>query len=306
MLPVELRQMRYFVAVAEELHLGRAAARLQISTPTLSQQIKAVERQIGAPLLVRNGRGLNLTRAGEALLGEARKVLRAAEHALRETRRVAGGDQPSLRFGMLIGAPAWLPARIARLQPDCRMETLNGTTAEQLQRLDSGEVELALVRTPVRLPPGVRLAEVAVEELGVLMSARHPLATCADVDIADLAGQELIWFARNKAPGFHDATLGRLRSFGGAVVVSENTTGAAPWWSPLLTHRGAISLSSARAAEVPQLAWRPLRGRPLSVTFAAAWHTDCPNPTLSAIVRELSRRRLDQIPDRKPAQSDRT
>jgi DNA-binding transcriptional LysR family regulator len=289
---VELRQLRYFVAVAEELHLGRAAARLRITTPTLSQQIKAVERQVGAPLLVRHGRGVNLTKAGHVLAREARKTLRAAEDALRETRRVAGVTGESLRVGVPPGTPPWLPERIAQLRPEWDLVVVAGNTSEQLRRLERGEVDLALLRAPVTPPPGTRMTKLAEEELGVLVSAGNPLAAGKDIDIADLAGRELIWFGRDRAPGFHDAVLGELRSQGGEVVVSGDARRPGQWRADLAGRPDAIGLGTRRSANTPELVWRPLRGRPLTVIYAAAWRTDSRNPALRGLVRELSAGRL--------------
>jgi DNA-binding transcriptional LysR family regulator len=284
MIGVELRQFRYFIAVAEELHFGRAATRLRISTQTLSQQIKAIERQVGAPLLVRHGRGVNLTKAGQVLLREARKTLRAAEDALRETRRVAGVAE-SLRLGLLTGVPPWLPEQIARLRPGVALEMIRGTTSEQLRRLERGEVELALVRAPVTLPPGTRMTDLAVEELGVLMSARNPLAACADVDMAELADRELVWFGRDRS-GFHDSVIGQLRFRAGDVVVADD---GGQWRSVLAAQPAAIGLGPPHAARPPDLVWRPLRGRPLTVTYAAAWRTDSRNSAVRGLVRALSK-----------------
>jgi DNA-binding transcriptional LysR family regulator len=289
MIGVELRQMRYFIAVAEELHVGRAAARLRITTPTLSQQIKAMERQVGAPLLIRHGRGVNLTNAGHVLLREARKTLRAAEDALRETRRVAGAAGESLRLGLPAGVPPWLPRRIAELRPECELVVVAGHTPEQLRRLERGEVELALARAPVTLPPGTRVTDLAREELGVLMSADNPLAASLDIDMAELAGRELIWFGRDQSPGFHDTILGQLRSQGGEVVVNGTVRRPGQWRYDLLGRPDAIGLGTRRAANTPDLVWRPLRGRPLTVTYAAAWRTDSRNPALRGLVRELAK-----------------
>jgi DNA-binding transcriptional LysR family regulator len=306
MIGVELRQLRYFVTVAEELHLGRAAARLGITTPTLSQQIKAVERQVGAPLLVRQGRGISLTPAGRVLVREARKTMRAAEDALRETRRVAGVAGACLRIGVPAGVPPWLPARIARLQPDCRMEPVRASTGAQLGLLDGGEVDLALVRCPVTLPPGTRMVEVAEEEMGVLMAAGNRLAARADIDIAELAGRELVWIARDQAPGFHDAVIDRLRGAGGDVGLDPRRGGPAEWRSALLDQPDAISLSTRRAADTPDLVWRPLRGRPLTVSYAAVWRTDSRNAALRAVVRELSKGKLRPPPQPQTAVRQRS
>src|SRR3954447_16162606 len=97
--------MRYFVGVAEELHFGRAAERLYISTPTLSQQIEQLEREVGATLLIRHSRGVELTPAGQVFLTRARETIRAPGRALRDARGAAGLDEPVLRLGLLNGIP---------------------------------------------------------------------------------------------------------------------------------------------------------------------------------------------------------
>ncbi|WP_406476924.1 LysR family transcriptional regulator [Streptomyces sp. NBC_01615] len=294
---MELRQMRYFVAVAQELHFGRAAARLHISTPTLSQQIKAVEREIGAPLLIRHSRGVDLTPAGRVLLRAAQDVLRSAEEALRATRRTAGVAAPVLRLGLLNGVPPWLPARIedvlAARVPGCRTVMTGGTTAAQVRLLDSGEVDLALLRSPVTLPAGLRQTPVAEEELGVLMSAGHPLTDRDTLDLADLAGQELILFPRESAPGLHDRVLETLRSGGAGIALSDSAMGHAQLRSALPLLPAAIGLSSARGAALPDLAWRPLRGRPLVVGYAAAWHSESRDPAVHAVLAALSGGRVE-------------
>jgi DNA-binding transcriptional LysR family regulator len=133
---VELRHLRYFVAVAEEGHFGRAAARLHLSTPTLSQQIRALEAEIGAPLLIRHPRGARLSAAGEALLPEARTALRAAEAAAREARRAAGLADGDLRVGLPAGAPEALVARLnailAEEAPNARAVLIAGVRATSL------------------------------------------------------------------------------------------------------------------------------------------------------------------------------
>src|SRR3569833_102806 len=235
---VELRQMRYFVAVAEELHIGRAAARLHISSPTLSQQIKLVEREIGVPLLVRGSRGVSLTVAGSVFLREASRAIAVAEHAVAAAR---GVNSAPLRLGLLNGVPPLLPRRLQDLLGGPAV-LVGGTTSEQLRALSRGSVDLALVRAPVTSGPDIAAVEVFAEELGVLMSAAHPLASSGEVPFAALTGLELIWFARSLAPGFHDAIIGRLRELGGDVVLSPSTAGAAQWRSALLLFSFVFSL----------------------------------------------------------------
>ncbi|MGZ0150545.1 LysR family transcriptional regulator [Kribbella sp. WER1] len=280
---MELRQMRYFVGVAEELHFGKAAERLYISTPTLSQQIKQLEREVGTTLLIRHSRGVELTPAGQVFLTRARETLQAAGLALKDTRRAAGLDEPVLRLGLLNGIPGWLPAALEQLAterfPTSTVTLEAGTTTDQLRMLGSGEIDLGLVRTPLTLPAAITSEQLATEELGVLLTATHPLATRPELDLDDLAGLELIWIPRAAAPEFHDDALRRL---GPGVRLSDISMSHSQLRSALLVRRDAISLGSRRAATA-EVVWRPLTGRPLVAQYAAVWRTDSTNPVLQAM-----------------------
>ncbi|TCC53625.1 LysR family transcriptional regulator [Kribbella capetownensis] len=280
---MELRQLRYFVSVAEELHFGRAAERLYISTPTLSQQIKQLEREIGATLLIRHSRGVELTPAGQVFLARARETIQAAGLALKDTRRAAGLDEPVLRLGLLNGIPGWLPAALEQLAterfPNSTVTLEAGTTTEQVRMLTAGEIDLGLVRTPLTLPAATTSEHLADEELGVLLAATHPLASSPELSLDDLAGLELIWIPRAAAPEFYDDALRRL---GDRIRLSDISMSHSQLRSALLVRRDAISLGSRRAA-TPDVVWRPLCGRPLVTRYAAIWRTDSHNPVLRAM-----------------------
>ena len=280
---MELRQLRYFVGVAEELHFGRAAELLYISTPTLSQQIKQLEREVGTTLLIRHSRGVGLTPAGQVFLARARETIQAAGLALKDTRRAAGLDEPVLRLGLLNGIPGWLPAALEQLAADrfpAGTVTLEaGTTTDQLRMLGTGEIDLGLVRAPVTLPPAMTAEQLADEELGVLLTATHPLAAEPELALDDLAGLELIWIPRAAAPEFYDDAIRRI---GTGVRLSDISMSHSQLRSALLVRRSAISLGSRRAA-TPDIVWRPLAGRPLIARYAAVWRTDSTNPVLRAM-----------------------
>ncbi|WP_433656169.1 LysR family transcriptional regulator [Nocardia sp. CA-128927] len=284
---MELRQLRYFVVLAEELHFRRAAERLFISTPTLSQQIKVLEREMGGALLSRDPR-VELTAAGEVLFRTGKEVLRSVDAAVRETRRASAAGAPVLRFGLLNGVPPWLPSRIEQLLlPGTRMVLTGGTTADQVRLLDDDEVDLALVRAPVTLPDRFAQQPVARDELGVLMSSAHPLADSAEIDPADLTDQELILFARESAAGLHDELLRALRDRGAHVRLSDSAMGHAQMLAVLPLRPDVVGLSSSRVADRPGLIWRPLRGGPLVVTYAAIWRMPIRNPAVRALVDVL-------------------
>jgi DNA-binding transcriptional LysR family regulator len=276
--------MRYFVGVAEELHFGKAAERLYISTPTLSQQIKQLEREVGATLLIRHSRGVELTPAGQVFLARARETIQAAGLALKDTRRAAGLDEPVLRLGLLNGIPGWLPAALEQLAterfPNSTVTLEAGTTTDQVRMLTAGEIDLGLVRTPLTLPPAITCEHLAAEELGVLLTATHPLAARPELTPDDLAGLELIWIPRDSAPEFHDDAL---RAIGPGVRLSDISMSHSQLRSALLVRRSAISLGSRRAATA-DVVWRPIVGRPLVARYAAVWRTDSRNPVLQAMV----------------------
>jgi DNA-binding transcriptional LysR family regulator len=286
---MELRLLRYFVAVARAGHFGRGAEALRVSTPTLSQQIKALEREIGAPLFVRHSRGARLTPAGEVLLVEAERTLRAAADAVRATRRAAGIAEPVLRLGLLNGVPEGIPVEFERLldehAPGCRVVLSGGSTVEQLALLERDEIDLALVRSPVPAIPGTATLEVGKEALGVLMPAEHPLGASAELDLDDLAGVEMILFPRDRAPVFYDGLVRQLGAAG--VAASDSAAPHAQLRSVLLMHRDAVTLGSVRTAGQPGLTWRPLRGEPIVVTYSALWRTASRNPALRALVQAL-------------------
>ena len=243
---MELRQLRYFVGVAEELHFGRAAERLYISTPTLSQQIKQLEREVGTTLLIRHSRGVDLTPAGQVLLARARETIQAAGLALKDTRRAAGLDEPVLRLGLLNGIPGWLPAALEQLAterfPNSTVTLEAGTTTDQLRMLTAGEIDLGLIRTPTTLPPATSSEDLAEEELGVLLTATHPLAATTELTLDDLSGLELIWIPRSAAPEFHDDSIGRL---GGRVRLSDISMSHSQLRSALLVRRSRSASAPA-------------------------------------------------------------
>lgn len=287
---MELRQLRYFVVLAEELHFGRAADRLFITTPTLSQQLKVLERELGTALVLR-GRRTELTPAGAALLVSGREVLRAADEAVRAARRAGGVEDPCLRLGLVNGAPPWVPTRIDELAraavPGTRTVLISGTTTEQAQLLVAGAVDLALLRAPVQLPAAFAQRPLVTEELGLLMATTHPLAGVADLAPGDLVDHELILFPREVAPGLHDRLLDELRGRGVRMRLSDSVLGHAQMVSVLPFRDDVVGLGSVRAASGPGLVWRAFPGAPLIVTYVAAWVRDSRQPVVQGVLGML-------------------
>src|SRR4051812_28620070 len=216
-MPIELRLLRYFAVVAEELHVGHAAARLYISQPALSQQIRALEEEVGLPLFVRHPRGVALTEAGEALLTEARDVLDRSERLEQTVEDLRRGATATLRDAVPPGAPSTLlPGLLTPLRsrhPEASIDVREMTTPEQLEALHAGALDLGLVREPV---DDTRLARrsLLVEPLGVSLPAGHPLANRPTLTLRELRDELFVCFPRPWAPALHDVLVRALREAG--------------------------------------------------------------------------------------------
>jgi len=215
---LELRHLRYFVAVAEELHFGRAALRLHISQPPLSMQIRALEEMVGARLLERTQRKVELTKAGEVFLREARQILERAADAVLAAQRASRGEAGELALGFVSVAdynvlPPLLHDFRARA-PGVRLTLREATTDLLVQDLSDGRIDLAFVLPPVD-EASLEIRPVHREPLVVALPARHPLAaTSGPIRLAALADAPFIFTPRRMSPGLHDDILAFCRRVG--------------------------------------------------------------------------------------------
>jgi len=197
---MELRHLRYFIAVAEELNFTRAATRLHIGQPPLSMQIRDLEEEIGVRLFERGPRRVALSTAGERFLLHARRILDGVEEAVAEARRAARGELGELRVGFTSSLPFTdlLPDALnayRRRFPQVRLQLREMFTPEQFQALVRGELDVGFVRLQAGTPPaGIVLREVARNPLRLVVNAAHRLAGAAQVRLAELAGEDFISF----------------------------------------------------------------------------------------------------------------
>ena len=198
----EVARLRYFVAVAEELHFGRAAERLFIAQPALSQQIRKLEEQLGVTLFERDRRHVALTPAGEALLSEARAAVDQVDRALAVGRRFRSGRIGRLDIGCTPGAVGGLMGRIMRAfqadHPDVELELHHYSFSDVSAGLRNGEVDAAFVRLPLSLPD-LRHRTLVVEPRVVALPPEHPLVTRPELAIAELLDEPWIAIATNDA-----------------------------------------------------------------------------------------------------------
>ena len=196
---MELRHLRYFAAVAEALHFGRAADRLHLAQPALSQAIRQLEAELGTPLFVRTTRHVALTPAGEFLQSEAARVLGAVDASVRGVRRIADGRQGLLRIAFTGTAAYTQLPRIARAVkrelPDLALEIhADLLTPAQVAGLTDGSLDLGVLRPPTT-SDAVTVRTIAREPLVLAVAGDHPLATEPVVSVADLHAEKFILFA---------------------------------------------------------------------------------------------------------------
>lgn len=215
---MDLRHLRYFVAVAEERHFGRAAERLHMAQPPLSQQIRQLEAELGVELLHRTTRRVDLTEAGRAYLERARAILAEVDDAAHLARRVAAGAVGHLAIGCVGSATySLLPALSRHLSTELpgvdfsfRGEML---VPDQVEALRSGAIDVALLRPPVA-DLSLAVTPLREDRLVVAAPADHPLARRRQVRAADLAGSDLIVHSADRRSVMYDVVLGLLREAG--------------------------------------------------------------------------------------------
>jgi DNA-binding transcriptional LysR family regulator len=214
---LELRHLRYFIAVAEELHFGRAAKRLNMAQPPLSQQIRQLEATLGVRLLDRTSRRVELTPAGAALLGGARRTLAEAAHSAEIARRAARGELDTLRIGFTDSAAlSVLPTIVRRYRarhPEIHLELGEASTLEQLDAVERDLVDVALVRGPVSAP-ALRTEVIYQEAFVVALPNDHALVVRGRLSLKSLGTEPIVLFPRHLAPIFHDQIVEMCRDAG--------------------------------------------------------------------------------------------
>lgn len=223
---MELRQLRYFVAVAEALHFGRAARRLQIAQPPLSQQIRRLERDLGVSLLHRTSRRVELTDAGRAFLVEARLTLAQAARATEVASRAAGGHVGQLIIGHMASAeldvfPRLLPA-FRKRYPAVELELRLLGATEQFEMLRDREIHAGFLRLPAS-DRVLTVRPIVREPLVAVLPERHPLARRRALALTALDGERFILFPRSHAPGYYDTLVATCRQAGFEPTIMQET-----------------------------------------------------------------------------------
>ena len=288
---MELRQVRAFVVLSAERHFGRAAARLNMTQPAVTQRVRALEKELGVELFTRSARGVGLTPSGEHFLPYAIRLVQLADQSVRDLRG-AGGGAASLSLGYLasteISAPAAIVQEFRRRHPEVELITSFGYSRLNRERVDKGELDLAFIAGKANLPASLAYRRVAFGELVLALPAGHPLAAEGVVEAPKLTNQSLILFP----PHLNAAVLDGLRAW-----LNRHTAGSFSIFAhepyeqavELARASGAVALvprQFASRSAIPGIVYRTLLPAPL-FEVAAIYRRDDPSPAVGRMLEVI-------------------
>ena len=296
---IELRQLRYFVAVAEESHFGRAAARLHMTQPPLSQTIQSLEAALGTALFARTRRSVALTPAGIALLPEARRILQQAGALPDLARRAASGESGLLSLSFVSTADySILPPLLREFRerhPQVQIDLREATTDVQLEDLMQGRIDAGLLIPPLHDKAKAELEYMTVLSEPLILSAPQDLKALRGKNTATLkavADLPLIIFPRRIAPAFHDAILGCFRDAGLTPRIGQEAIQMQTIVGLVSAGMGiALVPQSVSNLKRPGVEYKPLSGKTLSVETGLAWRRDNRSPVLHTFLDLLRKKR---------------
>ncbi|GAB3182621.1 LysR family transcriptional regulator [Nesterenkonia halophila] len=287
---MELRQLHYFLAVADELHFGRAAARLHISQPPLTVHIRRLETELEVPLFDRSTRRVALTAEGAAFREQVQRLLSGLDEAVTEVRDIRTGHRGRARAGFVSSASYRLiPAAVRRVreaEPGITLDLMPLPSGEQIEELVEGRLDLGLLRDP-QAQPGLMVEELLTEPLAAVLPSGHPLAERTVVRPADLAAEPLVLFPYRSMPGYVSTVQSLLQTATAApqvvqrAVNQENILGLVAAGVGVSVLPGSIS-----AAHGPNIATRPL-DTGLRTQVAAVYPTSAMNTAAARFLDEL-------------------
>lgn len=289
---MELRHMRYFVAVAEELNFRRAAERLRLAQPALSAQIKQLEEELGVRLFDRTTRSVNLTPAGHVFLEQSREVLAKASLAGETARKAGIGQVGTLRLGFITLATTPKLARALRhfhqRYPNVQIIVSDHTSAEQFNLLEHGEIDLGLLRPPVDSPELMcREFEEALQMLAA--PSGHRLARKPDLEWKDFDGEGLVMIQTVNQHRFYDEFLNACAGAGAKVHPSQYAKDiSSKLWLISAGFGIAPTTAGISGIKLPGLVFRPLPPGLPPVKTVLAWRRDSSSPVLRNFLDSLS------------------
>jgi DNA-binding transcriptional LysR family regulator len=293
---MELRHLRYFVAVGEDQHYGRASRRLGVAQPALSRQIQDLETEIGFKLFDRMPRGVKLSAAGELFLKDARRILQDVGDATTRAARLARGQSGTLRVGFAENV-SWhgvVPESFRRFrehQPGADLQLQPAASLEQLEAIRSSRLDAGFVNFMPKADADLDQLAVGRQQVELALPKRHPLTRLKKLRLRDLTDAPFIWFPRRASPAFYDRLMhecyrGGLKSpriiqegLNEATILSLVSTGLGVGWV----------LGSARWRCPQTVAVLPVVDLNMAVSLALAWRRDNTSPLLARFIDEVRR-----------------
>jgi DNA-binding transcriptional LysR family regulator len=289
---MELRHLRCFVAVAENLSFRKAAQRLHVSQPALSRTIRHLEDETGVPLFARSKRSVQLTPGGRSLLTDARRLLREAEAAVTRARQCAHGVHATLRVG--VSESLEETARIKRALPafrrefpEVKLELHELFSTHQVENLRKHDLDAGLMLNP---PQDAAFVVVPLEELGFRLAvpAKSPLAKKSSVHLRELAGESFFHFPRHWWPSLYDRYLELCRQAGFEMKIREEAGRSDTRLRRVAAGAGVmILLAHVAARKLPGVAFIKLLDWPVLYQTHLVWRRDDRSPLLAAFVKHL-------------------
>lgn len=316
---MELRHLRYFVAVATELNFSRAAEKSLVAQPALSTQIADLEREIGTPLLFRNKRVVRLTAAGAVFLKDAQAILMDADSAKEKALRASRGETGELSIGFF-AAPTmlFLPNLIQRFRaqyPDVTIRMSEMTPDKQLNALETGEISVGFTRP---LPPGHPDLATQIlfrERLLAVVAESHPLASRQRVRLSDLAGEQFVLLDRPVATGLYDHIIAACRSAGFSPQINNSPDLMATVLTLVAAEQGiSIVPEGVQNLRSRQIAFIPVTPAIDPIPLIVCWRSNQAAPPRDAFLQLVQRQIAviqqefvfetpDKPPRKKPRQS---
>jgi len=287
MLHMELRQLRYFVTLAEELHFGKAAAREHIVQSALSQQLKRLERELGVLLIERTTHHVQLNAAGTAFLIEARQILAHVDRAALAAQRAAQ-TTPSLRVGIVdasYDSMALILNEVQQRHPDLEIHQVEAGVPEQFQQLVDGRLDVGIGRASLA-PPTVASELFRLDPLGVLVADEHRFAALTGIPVATLAAEPLLFAEEARAPEFNQFVIELCRSVGFIPTLYRGTVDSILASVDLVAQQRCVLCAPASCVPTsPGLVWRPLVSPPSRYPWSLLWRADDPSEHVHTLLR---------------------
>jgi DNA-binding transcriptional LysR family regulator len=291
---MELRHLRYFLAVGEEQHFRRAAKRLRVAQPALSRQIQDLEEEIGFKLFERLPRGVKITDAGKLFLGDARRILQEVNDSLGRAQRIALGQSGTLRIGF-VESISWhgiVPDSLRdfrQRKPDVELQLRSLTSLDQMAAIHSGSLDAGYGLPSAKPDHGLAHLQIGIIRQVLAVPSGHPLTKRKHIRLKDLVNEPFVWFPRRTIPSAYDRLMAACARGGLKTPRIVQETAAETMTLSLVQCGVGVALisSAARWRCPPGVALLPVTDLNVAFPFALMWRVDCTSPLLAKFVAHV-------------------